>query len=108
MSNNALAPKSIGYAWSPRRCLRIETSLCPKVPNDFEQARVEAIMEEYGWPIEDDDTHPDQGKADKEQEELNVLYYEDWLYPFEWDDYPGDLLYDDVEARPGRLWIGRR
>lgn len=90
MSRVAITPKDPTMVWSPRRCLRFETDLCPPIPTDFEQARVEAIMEEYGWPIEDDDTHPGQADARKREQqmaELDALYYEDFMAreEAEWD-----------------------
>lgn len=67
-----------GYADSPRSTLRSRRGeLCPPIPTDYEQARIEAILEEFGWPIEQDDTHPDRAltrKLEQQRKELNVLY----------------------------------
>jgi hypothetical protein len=82
MSARTSAPRDYRVPCQPRRCLRLETDLCPKVPTDFEAARVEAIMEQYGWPIEDDDAHPAQAKArrlEQQLEELDALYYDEWM-----------------------------
>jgi hypothetical protein len=39
-------------------------------------------MEQYGWPIEDDDAHPAQAEArrlEQQLEELDALYYDEWM-----------------------------
>jgi hypothetical protein len=82
MSARTSAPRDYRVPCQPRRCLRLETDLCPKVPTDFEAARIEAIMEQYGWPIEADDAHPAQAKArrlEQQLEELDALYYDEWM-----------------------------
>jgi hypothetical protein len=83
MMSAKLAPMDCQYPWSPRRCLRIETNLCPKVPDDFEQARVDAVMEEYGWPDMDIDDH---SSLDEESER--------WMSDWE----ANESLYDIMES----------
>lgn len=102
MSARISAPRDYRVPYQPRRCLRLETDLCPKVPTDLEAARVEAIMEQYGWPIEYDDTYPDQANARKleqQREELDALYYDEWMET-ELACAEMDMMYDDHEARP--------
>lgn len=66
-----LAPRDRFQPWSPRRCLRLETDLCPSVPHRqmFGAAWEEAVAEQYGWPEEE----PKLSKEDQK-------FLDDWLY----------------------------
>lgn len=76
MSARPVAPRLCTYAESPRRSLRIETDICPKVPNDFQEAWLDAVLEQHGYPIEQDDTIPVSVKdqLDRERKESQDQY----------------------------------
>jgi hypothetical protein len=75
------APKDPTMVWSPRRLLRGETDLCPKVPTDLALAHKEAVMEELGIYDEYDDVMRQQ----TEDEEWYAEYLDDIDYAAEMD-----------------------
>lgn len=91
---------------SPRRVLRGETPLTPRVPTDLRAAYAEAIDELYGWPEDVVSVDVDEWRAITDWREDEDLYaYEadflddehepEWKRGGNWPDEPDDPYMSD-------------
>lgn len=85
-------------AHSPRSSLRDRRGcVVPPIPDDLGRAWLESVLEEYGWPIEQDDSHPrmaEYRKQRQDRDEREALYFDDYMRSI--DRYEEDQMYEEI------------